>query len=87
MPWESRSSFPDSLLADHMHGQNIADCYAAAQSHLRYCFIDKVHRPLRRAKEMKPNEIETGPIHPGTRVSARKTTEGARLDRFIITLP
>ena len=40
MPWESRSSFPDSLLADHMHGQNIADCYAAAQTHLRYCFIN-----------------------------------------------
>ena len=42
MPWESRSSFPDSLLADHMHGQNIADCYAAARAHLRYCFINTV---------------------------------------------
>ena len=87
MPWESRSSFPDSLLADHMHGQNIADCYAAAQTHLRYCFITKVHRPLRHAKEMTSNEIEIGPIHRGARISVRKTTDGARLDRVTIILP
>ncbi len=87
MPWESRSSFPDSLLADHMHGQNIADCYAATRIHLRYCFIDKAHRPLRHTEESKPNEIETGPIHRGARVSVRKATDGARLDRFAITLP
>ena len=87
MPWESRSSFPDSLLADHMHGQYIAYCYAAAQAHLRYCFINKVHRPLRHAKEMTSNEIEIGPIHRGARISVRKTMDGARLDRFTITLP
>ena len=47
----------------------------------------KVHRPLRHAKEMTPNEIEIGPIHRGARISVRKATDGARLDRFTITLP
>ena len=81
MPWESRSSFPDSLLADHMHGQNIADCYSAAQAHLRYCFINKVHRPLRHAKEMTSNEFEIGPIHRGARISVRKKSWTPEADR------
>ena len=37
--------------------------------------------PLRHAKEMTSNEIEIGPIHRGARISVRKTTDGARLDK------